>query len=41
MTGPAFRGIGTVAPAETTIDTVGEAGGTELAKAPYSYVTFL
>lgn len=41
MTGPTSCGIGTVAPAETTIDTVGEAGGTEPAKAPYSYVTSL
>jgi hypothetical protein len=41
MTGLASRGIRTVAPAETTFDTVAEAGGTEPAKAPYSYVTHL
>lgn len=41
MAGSALRGIGTVTPAPTTIDTVGEAGGTELARVPYSRETFI
>lgn len=41
MTGPASCEIRTVTSAETTFDTVAEAGGTEPAKAPYSYVNFL